>query len=225
MHASRMTPSIEVTIGRETRLYHAFITTAPPRFDAPATVTLHTGPLSDVSGMAADPISFDDAQSLGTARARGRHRAGLAARPISRTGLSLRVRRSRARRTEHAAALAVEPDRFARDGSRTRKRIAANEHQARPTAAGPLSRRDIMNIEVKILRNEHGKPAGKLADAEIHFIAGELDGLKLVGFTIWRRREGNGRSVTSRRASSSSTATSATSSCFAPSAIRTTDHA
>ena len=30
MHASTITPSIEVTIGRETRLYHAFITTAPP---------------------------------------------------------------------------------------------------------------------------------------------------------------------------------------------------
>ena len=53
-----------------------------------------------------------------------------------------------------------------------------------------------MNIEVKILRNEHGRPAGKLADAEIHFIAGELTGLKLVGFTIWERRDGNGRRVT-----------------------------
>ena len=53
-----------------------------------------------------------------------------------------------------------------------------------------------MNIEVKILRNEQGKPAGKLADAEIHFIAGELAGLKLVGFAIWERRDGNGRSVT-----------------------------
>lgn len=53
-----------------------------------------------------------------------------------------------------------------------------------------------MNIEIKILRNEHGKPAGKLADAEIHFIAGELAGLKLVGFAIWERRDGNGRSVT-----------------------------
>ena len=30
MHAPTITPSIEVTIGRETRLYHAFITTAPP---------------------------------------------------------------------------------------------------------------------------------------------------------------------------------------------------
>ena len=53
-----------------------------------------------------------------------------------------------------------------------------------------------MNIEVKILRNEQGKPAGKLADAEIHFIGGELAGLKLVGFAIWERRDGNGRSVT-----------------------------
>jgi hypothetical protein len=53
-----------------------------------------------------------------------------------------------------------------------------------------------MNIEVKILRNEQGKPAGKLADAEIHFVGGELAGLKLVGFAIWERRDGNGRSVT-----------------------------
>ena len=52
-----------------------------------------------------------------------------------------------------------------------------------------------MNIEVKILRNEHGKPADKLADAEIHFVGGELDGLKLVGFAIWRRREGSGRAA------------------------------
>ena len=59
-----ITPSIEVTIGRETRLYHAFITTAPSRFDAPATVTLHTGPLSDVSGIAANPIRSPTAQML-----------------------------------------------------------------------------------------------------------------------------------------------------------------
>ena len=53
-----------------------------------------------------------------------------------------------------------------------------------------------MNIEIKILRNEHGRPAGKLADAEIHFIAGELAGLKLVGFTVWDGREGKRRRVT-----------------------------
>lgn len=53
-----------------------------------------------------------------------------------------------------------------------------------------------MSIEVKIRLNEQGKPAGKLADAEIHFNGGELAGLKLVGFAIWERRDGgSGRSV------------------------------
>ena len=68
MYAPTITPSIEVTIGRETRLYHAFITTAPLRFDAPATVTLHTGTLSDISGMAADPIALDTARAKASAR-------------------------------------------------------------------------------------------------------------------------------------------------------------
>ena len=62
------TPSIEVTIGRETRLYHAFITTAPTTFDAPATITLHTAPLADVSGMAADPVALDTARAKASAR-------------------------------------------------------------------------------------------------------------------------------------------------------------
>jgi hypothetical protein len=46
------------------------------------------------------------------------------------------------------------------------------------------------------IRNEHGRPAGKLADAELHFIGGELEGLKLVGFAIWERRDGIGRNFT-----------------------------
>src|SRR4029077_20133055 len=53
-----------------------------------------------------------------------------------------------------------------------------------------------MNIVVKITPNDRGKPPGKLADAELHFIDGELDGLKLIGFGIWERRGGNGRNVT-----------------------------
>lgn len=66
MHA--LTPSIEVSIGRETRLFHAYITTAPATFDAPATVTLHTAPLSDISGMAADPVLFDTTLAKASAR-------------------------------------------------------------------------------------------------------------------------------------------------------------
>jgi hypothetical protein len=53
-----------------------------------------------------------------------------------------------------------------------------------------------MQIVVKISANEKGTPAGKLADAELHFIDGELDGLKLIGFSIWERRGGGGRNVT-----------------------------
>ena len=49
---------------------------------------------------------------------------------------------------------------------------------------------------VKITPNEKGNPPGKLADAELHFTEGSLEGLKLIGFAIWERRTGNGRNVT-----------------------------
>jgi hypothetical protein len=52
-----------------------------------------------------------------------------------------------------------------------------------------------MNTFVKIIRNGHMAP-GKVADAELHFTGGELDGLRLIGFTIWARKDGTGRSVT-----------------------------
>jgi hypothetical protein len=51
-------------------------------------------------------------------------------------------------------------------------------------------------MTIKIAPNASGNPAGKLADAELHFSDGPLDGLKLVGFAIWERRAGSGRNVT-----------------------------
>src|SRR5438093_5911908 len=53
-----------------------------------------------------------------------------------------------------------------------------------------------MSLVVKITPNEKGNPPGKLADAELHFTEGALDGLKLIGFAIWERRSGGGRNVT-----------------------------
>ena len=47
-------PSIQVTIGRQTRLYHAFVTTAPASLDAPSTLTLYEGPLVNVLAFARD---------------------------------------------------------------------------------------------------------------------------------------------------------------------------
>jgi hypothetical protein len=49
---------------------------------------------------------------------------------------------------------------------------------------------------VKITQNEKNSPPGKLADAELHFTEGVLEGLKLIGFAIWERRSGGGRNVT-----------------------------
>ena len=52
-----------------------------------------------------------------------------------------------------------------------------------------------MTIRI-VAGNDKGSPAGKLADAELHFTEGPLEGLKLMGFAIWERRTGGGRNVT-----------------------------
>jgi hypothetical protein len=52
-------------------------------------------------------------------------------------------------------------------------------------------------MTVKITPNDKGNPAGKLADAELHFSDGPLEGMKLIGFSIWERRGASGgRNVT-----------------------------
>ena len=53
-----------------------------------------------------------------------------------------------------------------------------------------------MSTIVKIVPNDKANPPGKLADAELHFTEGVLDGLKLIGFAVWERRSGSGRNVT-----------------------------
>jgi hypothetical protein len=49
---------------------------------------------------------------------------------------------------------------------------------------------------VKIMANGKGQPTGKLADAEVHFTEGALEGLRLLGFAVWERKNGPGRNVT-----------------------------
>ena len=51
-------------------------------------------------------------------------------------------------------------------------------------------------MTIKITPNDKGNPPGKLAEAELHFSDGPMEGLKLIGFSIWERRGGNGRNVT-----------------------------
>ena len=51
-------------------------------------------------------------------------------------------------------------------------------------------------MTIKIVSYDKGNPPGKLADAELHFTDGPLEGLKLVGFAVWERKTGSGRNVT-----------------------------
>ena len=51
-------------------------------------------------------------------------------------------------------------------------------------------------MTIKTVPNDKGNSPGKLADAELHFTSGPLEGLKLIGFGVWERRTGGGRNVT-----------------------------
>jgi len=42
---------------------------------------------------------------------------------------------------------------------------------------------------VKITVNDKGSPPGKLADVELHFTEGPLEGLKLAGFGVWESKK------------------------------------
>lgn len=51
-------------------------------------------------------------------------------------------------------------------------------------------------MTIRIIPNDKGNPPGKLTDAELYFSEGPLEGLKLIGFSVWERRSGPGRNVT-----------------------------
>jgi hypothetical protein len=68
MTITTITPSIDVTIGGLTRLYHAFVTTGAVSLDAPATLTLYTGFVGDVAGFAAEPTRLEVTSATSPAR-------------------------------------------------------------------------------------------------------------------------------------------------------------
>src|SRR4051812_37594447 len=53
-----------------------------------------------------------------------------------------------------------------------------------------------IRIIVNILENDGQPGSRKLADAEVRFTSGELGGLTLPGFAVWRAKAGSGQSVT-----------------------------
>lgn len=89
MRQLSITPNITVTIGRHTRIYYAFVTSAPIDLDAPATMTLYTATFADVAGFAADPITHD------------RDRARTPARLVLVDAIELAWQRARYRGNNH----------------------------------------------------------------------------------------------------------------------------
>ena len=52
-------------------------------------------------------------------------------------------------------------------------------------------------VTIHFTQFANGNPAGKLADAELHFAEGPLAGLKLIGFSVWESRSvTRGKNVT-----------------------------
>ena len=92
MYAPTITPSIEVTIGRETRLYHAFITTAP------ATVR-RAG-----HGHAPHRRRFRTCRAWPRTRSRWTRRANASARLVLVDGTELAWQRARYRERGHLCA-------------------------------------------------------------------------------------------------------------------------
>lgn len=54
-----MAPSVSVTIGRHTRQYFAFVTTAPDGCDSAATLTLQRGPFGEIIRFAGAPVPHE----------------------------------------------------------------------------------------------------------------------------------------------------------------------
>jgi hypothetical protein len=52
-----------------------------------------------------------------------------------------------------------------------------------------------ISVDIKVTVNEKPLPNGKLGTAEVVFSGDPLDGLRLVGFSIWRKDDG-GKNVT-----------------------------
>jgi hypothetical protein len=108
MRQLSITPNITVTIGRHTRIYYAFVTSAPVALDAPSTMTLYAATFADVVGFAADPITHGRARAKTPVRLVLVEATELAwQRTLPRQQPPVPDRRSRTGRVEHPPALAV----------------------------------------------------------------------------------------------------------------------
>jgi hypothetical protein len=194
MNERSLTPNITVTIGHHTRIYFAFVTTAPVDLDSPATVTLHAATFSDVVSLAAEPITIDHSRARVPARWCSSTRWSLRGSEPSTAVNSIRSWRripgsSASTRCSTGSGNGFRPRHPARSLHDSHTHVRVNRSPWRRASQGSI-------MVVKIVPNDKANPPGKLADAELHFTDGVLDGLKLIGFAVWERRSGSGRNVT-----------------------------
>ena len=86
-----------------------------------------------------------------------------------------------------------------RAGSRSTPAFAARLRRSlcgRATARHAAFDRPVRSHDDQNYAERQGKPAGKTRGSRAAFQRGPLEGLKLIGFSIWERRGGNGRNVT-----------------------------
>ena len=193
-----LTPSITVTIGHHTRIYFAFVTTAPAELDSPATVTLHAAIVcgrrrlrgrtdharSRPRGRTPARLVLVDAMELAWQRAKCRGHQHL-----------LLAGGSRARRPQHAAALALATASGLQPLTRSR-------HDSQGSLVGvnrSPRRRAFQEVTSWSSRSFRTTKATRPANSRMPSCISPtalLDGLKLIGFAVWERRSGSGRNVT-----------------------------
>ena len=114
--------------------------------------------------------------------------------PPPRQALTLEALAARVEELERAlAAREAARSSTSEENETLKQRVAVLERQVE------LQQEDAATAKASapvISANDKGNPPGKLADAELHFTEGPLEGLKLIGFAIWERRAGGGRNVT-----------------------------
>jgi hypothetical protein len=144
-----------VTIGRQTRLYHAFVTTAPAALDAPSTLTLYAGPLKDVVGFAVDNVPLDATKPATPSRLVLIDTAELGwQRALPIASASTHTCRSGVGRPQHLAAVAVAAT---EDPNRGNARINAYDFIT-TTSRERAGVQTVTTITIQILRTKALSP-------------------------------------------------------------------
>ena len=186
-----LTPNITVTIGHHTRIYFAFVTTAPAELDSPATVTLHARAVCGRGRLRRRTTHRRRHSRPGTGATGPRRCDGarLATSTVPRQPASAAARGSRARRPQHAAALALAT--ASGPGSQPGRGMTRSVHSSASTArrGGELFRRSHHGHQDRSERQRQPSRQTRGCRAALHRRRArrlEADRVRRVGATQWQ---------------------------------------